>query len=112
MHGISCTGFHVPHLAYQGILLQTRLIRLVTENRGAERDREKLIYLEGTREILSFSCNVEHAKQTIMYLRINVSLREISIMNIYKPYNRTALDFISHNKLPRYISMMITKIFP
>lgn len=42
---LSCTGFHVPHLAYQGILLQTRLIRLVTENRGAERDREKLTYI-------------------------------------------------------------------
>lgn len=74
MHGILCNGFHVPHLAYQGILLQTRLIRLVTGNRGTEREREKLIHIEGTRELLSHICNVEQAKQTTMYPRINVVL--------------------------------------
>lgn len=82
MRGIPCAGFHVPHFAYKGTLHQTRLIRLVTRNREAQRERmgekqrekERDLYPEGTQKLLS---RVEHAKRTVMYPRINVSPSEM-----------------------------------
>jgi len=77
MRGIPCAGFHVPHFAYQGTLHQTRLIRSVTRNRGAERERERERERFISRRHTELLSRVEHAKQTAMYPRINVSSSEI-----------------------------------